>query len=61
MSGILQPHEFENLRRSAALGGLTDRTITELLMSHEALLEEREQLRAIVARLDRRGARHGRR
>jgi hypothetical protein len=49
MAGILKPHEFENLRRSAAMGGLTDRTVTELLMSHQALLEERAELRELVA------------
>ena len=51
MAGILKPHEFENLRRSAAMGGLTDRGVAELVISHQALLEEREQLRAAIARL----------
>jgi len=47
----LQPHEFEKVRRSAAMGGLTDRTVTELLMSLQALLEERAELRELVGRL----------
>jgi hypothetical protein len=58
MAGILQPHEFENLRRSAAIGGLTDRTVTELLMSHQALLEERAELRELVGRLGGSWAEH---
>ena len=33
------------------MGGLTDRTVTELLMSLQALLEERAELRELVGRL----------
>jgi hypothetical protein len=58
MAEILQPDEFENLRRSAAMGGLTDRTLTELLVSHQALLEERAELRQLVGRLGGSWAEH---
>jgi predicted component of type VI protein secretion system len=51
MAGHLKPHEFESLRRSAAMGGLTPRSIAELVVSHQALLEERAELRALVARM----------
>ena len=51
MAGILQPPEFEKVRRSAAMGGLTDRGVTELRLSHQALLEERCALQEIVGRL----------
>jgi hypothetical protein len=40
------------------MGGLTDRTVTELLMSHQALLEERAELRELVDRLGGSWAEH---
>jgi hypothetical protein len=51
MAGHLKPHEFESLRRSAVMGGLTPRSIAELVVSHQALLEERAELQALVARM----------
>jgi len=61
LAGTLKPHEFENLRRSAAMGGLTDPTVTELLVSHQAMLEELAELRELVGRLGGSWASNGRR
>jgi len=40
------------------MGGLTDRTVTELLMSLQALLEERAELPELVGRLGGSWAEH---
>jgi hypothetical protein len=43
------------------MGGLTDRTVTGLLVSHQAMLEELAELRELVGRLGGSWASNGRR